>query len=339
MASEHVLDEALMQQLPLPLAQLYRRAHNARTPPARHLTAFYLWEAALKLLACRAVAAYAQAGEPDPQLAERLQSLARPSLGHWWEFVRLLTPALAERGDAGMAAVRDLLLGRSRDDLPRAAGLDAALRDALKQGGGARATVRLIELFDRLVRYRNAFLGHGAPGGLKEDLHERMAGAVLAGVAELLGRLDVLAGRRLIHVGEVRQSGGVWLASRSELVGEAARRIASLELPREQASRLPDGDRLYLDDPAADPLTALVSLHPLLLFEADAGAVLFLNSRKGKRKTEYLCYATGAVSERPDLGGEQRQLLARVLGIAVAEAEAAAWAERSQRGCWATTNC
>src|SRR5262245_22469710 len=158
------LDDALVQRLPLPLAQLYRRAHNARTPLERHLTAFYLWEASLKLLGATAVAEYAEQPDPDPQLAERLTRLARPALGHWWEYVRRLVPVLAERGDEAFGKLRDLLLGRSRDDLPRAAGLDAVLRQALDGQGGARATVRLTELFDRLVRYRNQELGHGAAG-------------------------------------------------------------------------------------------------------------------------------------------------------------------------------
>ena len=43
-------DETLVQRLPLPLAQLYRRAHNAKSPLERHHAAYYLWEAALKLL-------------------------------------------------------------------------------------------------------------------------------------------------------------------------------------------------------------------------------------------------------------------------------------------------
>ncbi len=124
-------DDDLLRRLPLPLAQLYRRALNAKTALDRHLAAFYLWEAALKLLGCAAVAAYARRPDPDPHVAERLRNLARPAVGHWWEFVRLLVPALAERGDAGYLAVRDLLLGRTRDDLPRAAGLDAALRETL----------------------------------------------------------------------------------------------------------------------------------------------------------------------------------------------------------------
>src|SRR5712692_2914657 len=94
-------DEGLVQRLPLPLAQIYRRAHNAKTALERHLTAFSLWEASLKLLASVAIVEYAQRGEADPQLAERLQNLARPQLGHWWEFVR--KEGMAEGKAEGMA--------------------------------------------------------------------------------------------------------------------------------------------------------------------------------------------------------------------------------------------
>src|SRR5262249_47344460 len=161
----------------LPLAQLYRRAHNAKTALERHLTAYYLWEAALKLLGCVAVVEYAELPDHDEQLAATLQNLARPSLGHWWEFTRRLVPVLAERGDPGFVRVRDLALGKTRDDLPRAAGLDAALREALDAQSGARSAVRLTELFDRLVRYRNREIGHGATGRKSGDFYERMGAA------------------------------------------------------------------------------------------------------------------------------------------------------------------
>src|SRR6516164_9261586 len=88
-------DEDLFPRLPLPLAQLLRRTRNAKSPLDRHQSAYFLWESALKLLGSAAVAAYADRPDPDPQLAQRLENLARPSLGHWWEFVRLLVPALA----------------------------------------------------------------------------------------------------------------------------------------------------------------------------------------------------------------------------------------------------
>jgi serine/threonine protein kinase len=330
MAHEHPLDETLLHRLPLPLAQLYRRAHNAKTPLERHLTAFSLFEAALKLLASVAVVAYARLGQADPELTECLHNLARPSLGHWWEFLRRLVPVLADAGDAPFGSVRELLLGRTRDDLPRAAGLDAALLEIKEGKKGARATVRLTDLFDRLVHYRAKVIAHAAPGQLKDDFNERMAGALLLGLAEVLVRLDVLAGRRLLYIAEVRQVAGLWLIQRYELIGEHARRIAALEWPREKANQLPDGERVYLDEAGADQPSALEALHPLLLYEAEVEEVLFLNARRGQKRTEYLCYTSGRVAERPNLGSEQRALLARVLGLEVRPEQAEQWAARSQ---------
>ena len=162
-------DEDLVRRLPFPLAQLYRRAHNAKAALERHQAAYYVWEAGLKLLGSAALVEYAAMEERDPQLLDRLRNLARPSLGHWWEFVRKLLPILAESGRApAFTAARDLLLGRARDDLPRAAGLDAALREASGEAAGGRSVTRLSELFDRLVRYRNRELGHGAAGQRSE---------------------------------------------------------------------------------------------------------------------------------------------------------------------------
>ena len=297
MSNESACDEDLVRRLPLPLAQLYRRAHNAKNPLERHLAAYYLWEAALKLLGSVAIVAYAERDRHDPELAERLKNLARPTVGHWWEFARTLVPALCDAPGAEFQRVRDLLLGRARDDLPRAAGLDAALREALDGSTGSRSTVRPGELFDRLVRYRNREMGHGAAGQRSGDFYGRMGAALLTGVAELLGRLDVLAGGRLVYVSEVRrQQSGHWLVERSELTGEAARRIGSLEVPEAAAARLPRPERVYLETSAAwdgeadDPASAaqvtadgpmLRSLHPLLFFDPEAGEAFFLNAGRG----------------------------------------------------------
>src|SRR5262245_26237 len=89
-------DEALIQKLPLPLGQLYRRCCNSKTPLSLHLTALDLWEAGLKLLGSVCIVEYARLGQPDAKLQECLQNLSRPSLGHWWEFVRRLVPVLAD---------------------------------------------------------------------------------------------------------------------------------------------------------------------------------------------------------------------------------------------------
>ncbi|MFO0950556.1 MAG: hypothetical protein U0835_05270 [Isosphaeraceae bacterium] len=195
MIGETLCNEELVRRLPLPLAQLYRRAHNTVTGEARLNTAFCLWEATLKLLGSTAVITYADRQEHSPELSERLKNLARPTLGHWWEFVRLLVPALADAGDPGFCEVRDLLLGRSREDMPRAAALDAALREVLGWQTGSRITLRLSELFERLVQFRNREIGHGALGQRPSDSRNGWGPPSLLGVGELLDRLDVLAGR------------------------------------------------------------------------------------------------------------------------------------------------
>ena len=63
MAGPFATDEEFIARLPLPLAQLYRRARNGKTPLDRHLTAYYLWEASLKLLGSVAIVAYAERGD------------------------------------------------------------------------------------------------------------------------------------------------------------------------------------------------------------------------------------------------------------------------------------
>ena len=53
------VDESLLVRLPLPLNQIFRRALNAKSPLEQHLSALYLFEVGLKLLASTAVVEYA----------------------------------------------------------------------------------------------------------------------------------------------------------------------------------------------------------------------------------------------------------------------------------------
>jgi WD40 repeat protein/serine/threonine protein kinase len=328
------VDESLLQRLPLPLAQLCRRAQNAKTSHGRHQASFYVWETTLKLLASVALVEYADCRDHDPKLVELLKKLARPSLGHWWEFVRRLLPVLAERGDAGFIASRDLILGRARDDMPRAAGLDAALLEELSKRVGAKSTVRLTELIDRLVQYRNREMGHGAAGQRPAEFYDKMARVLFAAATELLGRLDVLAGRRLLFIGEVRrQSSRDWLAERYSLVGESAKRMESLELPESAARRLLRPEQVYLelDAPAGGKGSGptLHALHPLLHFDANSGLAYFMNARRGQREVEYLCYTSGETIRLDALRVDHRQLLVRVLGQEIEQKTADSWADAS----------
>jgi hypothetical protein len=332
MPDELLADESLLQRLPLPLAQLYRRALNAKTPLERHLTAFSFWEAGLKLLAAGAIVEFARQGECDAALQERLKNLARPALGHWWEFARLLVPRLAERGLRAYVAVNELLLGRKRLDLPRVAELDAELCHFQTGKEERRVHVQLAGLFDRLVQHRNQMQGHGAPGQIKDAIHKRLGRALVAGVAELWGQLDVLGEGRLVAIGEVRQLAGDWLVERFELIGGNPRRLPSLSFPHEAGTRLPFAGHVYVETTASTPGGAVypfAALHPLVLYDADTEEVFFLNARRGSERAEYLCYTSGRI-DRLDLGPEQRELLARALGTPVAEAQAQEWAANSQ---------
>jgi WD40 repeat protein/serine/threonine protein kinase len=321
-----VANEELVQRLPLPLAQLYRRAHNAKTPLERHNAAYFLWEASLKLIGAVAIVEYAEQPSDDATLNDYLKNVARPALGHWWGFVQRLLPVLAERGDAHFGKTRDLLLGKSRADLPRAAGLDATLREVVKgRERQARTSVNLTELFDLMVRYRNQEIGHGAIGQRAGSYYQSVGNALLAGIPELLARLDCLAGRRLVAIRAVeRQTSGDWEVDRLVLTGETARRLEPLAVPKADAGRLPTPQRVYLEGP-----DLLRCLHPLVIFDAVEEEVLFLNARSHKH-IKYLAYTSGREIARPDLGGEQRELLGRILGMAVSDQQVHDWAANSQ---------
>jgi hypothetical protein len=91
-------------RLPLPLAQLYSRAYNAKDPRGRHDNTFYLFEALVKLGAAPAVAAYLHEighGAPRVEVLDRLLvHLALPSLGQLVGMLRELARHFGTRPDA-----------------------------------------------------------------------------------------------------------------------------------------------------------------------------------------------------------------------------------------------
>ena len=111
-------------RLPLPLAQLYSRAHNAKDARGRHDNTFYLCEALVKLAAAPAVACYVhetQHGLPRVAALDRLLvQLALPSLGQWVALLRELSRAFGSRVDADRHPLGRLheQLTRPRNNLP-----------------------------------------------------------------------------------------------------------------------------------------------------------------------------------------------------------------------------
>jgi hypothetical protein len=303
----------MVQRLPLPMAQLYRRARNAKIALDRHLTAFFLWEVAIKLIGTVSIVVYAEQDEFDPRVVERLRSLARPSLGHWWEFTRLLVPILAESGDPGFQDVGNLLFSRVRDDMPCAAGLSAALNEEASGAHRICRTVRLPELFEGLIAYRNRALSHGAIGQRPQEFYEGMATALLKGASEVFERLDVLAGWRLMYLSDSRRKpAGGWLHDSMDLKGEVPERVEPIESP-DALGELPPVDGLYLVRSHSRGALALRTLRPLMVYEPDGNKVFFRNGSRRRQHAEYLCYTTGELQDRPDMEGERRRLLVSAL--------------------------
>ena len=314
-------DKDLLHRLPLPLAQLYRDAHNAPTSPDRHQTAYYLWEAALKLLATVVVVSYAERAEHDPKLVMRLRAkLQRPTLGLWWEVARSLLPSFARGAEPGLAEVSSVLLGPACRELPYASGLYAHLLDVQDKGGRPQLAVPLKRLFDELLKHRTN-LAHGTFLHRPSRYHEELGAALLGGVPELLGKLDVLGGGKLIAVDAVRRgSSGRWLVESTGLTGETPGRLD----PR-QYHDAPDvcPGRVYLElaprgagaDGGATP-PPLRSLHPLVLFDPQARRFLFYNrSEPGSPPAiAYHAYTGEAAEDRP-FEPDPRAVLVGILGL------------------------
>jgi serine/threonine protein kinase len=151
--------------LPLPIAVLLRRARNAKSPKERHDTAYFAWEASVRL---------AVAARPPREPG----GLARASLGRW---VAALAPP--EEPLAGPAPLAAFVL-------------------FAEAGEGRRAAPRVVaprRLLDSLPAYRNEVIGHGAVR--TSEFYDRSAEVLLAGL-EATWEAGVFwpAGARLVHV-------------------------------------------------------------------------------------------------------------------------------------------
>lgn len=328
----HAFDGRLWAKLPPPLAPLYRAAANERDPLRAYLAAHNFWEAGLKLLAAAVVSEYAR--RPDRTHKPELKSLARPSLGHWWKYLKLLLPELASAD--GPARRAHAVLFTPQPDLPHATRLDGFLKRLPADGrvpepakGTPPAKVDLNKLFDQLVECRNRELGHGAAGRRGDPFYEALGRHLLDGVADCFARLHW---PRALFVDEVRyEPDGRVTAHGLHLTGGGEERFAPIELPAALHGRfLPH--RVYLDlrpapdgAPSVPDAAHLCPLHPLAVY--DGKHLLFLNTKFGKPRSEYLCYVTGAAREVAALDADHRKLLADLVGAAVRADDLNQWAD------------
>jgi WD40 repeat protein/serine/threonine protein kinase len=311
-------------RLPLPLAQLYRRAHNAKDPRSRHDNVYYLFEALIKLAAIPAIAAYLSelkhGAKRVPKLDRLLAQLALPSLGQWLSILRELAKFFGERPDSPSLPLgklwRQLNQQRSLQEAPGMVALYRRIKNGADGQPAGDESCSLLQLFESQVQYRNSVFGHGGPRFA--DFFEREMGPLLApAMGEVLadGTLDVLGprGSRLVFLSEIRIIGpdAVEVGLR-ELVGTESERVAPLLLTAAEAADLVPNVPAIIWPGRPTPLR----LDPLLRYrENEAGdEVLFLNRDRNGKQVEYLSYVNGATQRDPAMAAELAKLLSQVTG-------------------------
>jgi hypothetical protein len=325
-------------RLPLPLAQLYSRAHNAKDARSRHDNTFYLFEALVKLTAAPAIAAYLhevgqQPARREPAIDRLLLQLALPSLGQWLAMLRELARHFSRRPDAAAHPLGRLWaqLDAPRRDLPGLAALYRRIKNGPDGEPAGDQACSLLQLFDALVQYRNTVFGHG--GGRFSSFYESEMGPLLFPAAnEVLaeGVLDPLGprGSRLVYLTEMRtlEDGRVELGLR-ELVGVQGERLDSLPLPASSVAGLAPQRVAVLWPGRPTPLR----LDPLLIYREGelAEEVLFLNRDRNSRQVEYLSYTTGRTERDRSTAPDLAALLSRAAGRTVAEQQLEALAQQS----------
>lgn len=316
-------------RLPLPLAQLYSRAHNAPAARARHDNSFYLVEALIKLAACPLVAAYLREVELGGQRVEKLDrllaQLALPSLGQWTAIVRELGKYFGQRPDAESHPLGHLW--KQLDEKHRNRPGMLALYRRIKNGPDGQSvgdqSCSLLQLFESLVVYRNGVFGHGA-GRFESFFEEEMGPLLFPAVNEVLGegmfRLLGPPGSRLVYVSELRTvDEGRMQVAMSELVGLQSERMAPLDVSSEESAGLAPNCVAVSWPGRKAPLR----LDPLLVFRSSelTDEVLFLNRDRNGKQVEYLSYTTGRTERNKSMAPEMSRLLSCITGREVSEAE------------------
>lgn len=311
---------ALMATLPLPLAQLVRRALNGKSAVERHHGAFYLAECALKLAAAARVGVWLERAlsQPTPELARRMEALVLPSLGHWCELLRETGAALAQRPDAALLPLAGEAAELSRKR-PEWTGVAAFAKEGVAAGvlrdEPAKQAMRrgALGFFDLVVAYRNEVIGHGAQRD--NAFYDRFARLLLDALGEVLRERALFGGLELAQArleADGERSHTRWYA----LTGLAG-------LPRDDDAGDAVPGQLYFVG-----ASGRVALHPLVVYrqhdELGREQVGLLNRTARKkadgggaeivRSAEYLDYASGQAVAGVDARAALTSLLSRLRG-------------------------
>jgi serine/threonine protein kinase len=324
-------------QLPLPLAQLYSRAYNAKTPQSRHDNTFFLFEALVKLTAAPLVAAYLHelrhGGRRVEEIDHLLMQLALPSLGQWVGMVRELARYFGERADATRHPLGHLWeqLSHRHREKPGLLGLYQRIKNGPDGDWAGDQSCTVLQVFEAIVQYRNAVIGHGA--GRPASFYEQDMGPLLFPAVNELLAADTFSplgprGTRLVYLAELRAISEATLEiSLLDLVGREGERATPVPVDREEAKTLIPNCVAVLWPGQPQPLR----LDPLLVYrETETGAeVLFLNRDRNARQVEYLGYTSGRTERDETMAPAIARLLSLIAGRTITAGELAALGAQS----------
>jgi serine/threonine protein kinase len=321
----------LVSTLPLPLAQLLRRALNSHAPLELHHNAYYLAEAALKLASAARVGVWLdRALEPGHPITSRLEALAYPSLGQWRDLMRDIDRELAQRKDAADWPLGPSLgqLDRERPDWQEVAAFSAACVEAgavSEDVGSTALSLGLLGFFDIVVSYRNRVIAHG--GQRLSSYYEHMGELLVHALGDVLSCDALVGGQRLVYA-RLRLSQA---DEDPSLYWQALRGVASAPLGEGAQSALPRPDRTLAGRVCLLDRAGVIPLHPLVVYRIDdAGreSFGFLNRTIRRavktethpdevRRVDYLDYATGETVSGIDSRAALTALIGRLRGRSV----------------------
>lgn len=314
-------------RLPLPLAQLYSRAHNAKDTRTRHDNCFYIFESLIKLSTCPLIGAYLddlkRGKDHNEQVDRALSHLALPSLGQWVGMLRELARHYGEsettRGHPLRPVWRQLNRKHSVGDSPGIVGLYRRIKHGPDGHLSADTKCNLLDLFDRIVRYRNDVVGHGGPR-FDNFFDQEMGPLMFPAVNEVLDErnFDPMGppGTRLVYMTEMRMIGeGTFEVSLRELIGLQGERSAPMTFDTDLADTLSPRHGSFPGLALLWPgVAAPMRLGPMMRFRESevADEVLLLNRDRGGRQVEYLSYTTGRTERDAEMSGAIAMILTTI---------------------------
>ena len=314
-------------RLPLPLAQLYSRAHNAKDTRTRHDNCFYIFESLIKLSTCPLIGSYLddlKRGKSHVKSVDKAMShLALPSLGQWVGMLRELARHYGEsdatRGHPLRPVWRQLNRKHTVGDSPGIVGLYRRIKHGPDGKLSADTTCNLLDLFDKLVRYRNDVVGHGGPrfdAFFDSEMGPLMFPAVNEVLAEQTFESMGPPGTRLVYLTELRMiEEGKFEVSLRELIGLQGERSAPMTFDSDLADALSPRHGSFPGLALIFPGVATpLRLGPMMRFRESevADEVLLLNRDRGGRQVEYLSYTTGRTERDAEMAGAMAMILSAI---------------------------